>query len=59
LSYFYVVKAANVASVATALGTTTLEVFDRIRDLRAPHGYTAWKAWLFDHAIPYEFSVWR
>ena len=60
--YFYVVKAADVPRVCAALGATDADLLDRVRDLLAPHdtgASTAWKAWLVDHKIPYDFSVWR
>ena len=60
--YFYVVKAVHLAQRCTALGAAREQLLARIRDELAPHGYrasTAWKAWLVEHSIPYEFSVWR
>lgn len=65
--YFYVVKAADVERVRTALGITDtvlsrVELLQRLRALLEPHGYTAstqWKAWLVANNIPYDFSVWR
>ncbi|GEM_PF-2807782 len=64
--YFYVVKAADVARVHTALGITDATLPDelllRLRALLEPQGYTAsthWKAWLVANNIPYDFSVWR
>jgi hypothetical protein len=60
--YFYVVKAAHVAQLCAALGADREALLARIRDQLAPHGYrasTAWKAWLVEHGIPYDFSAWR
>jgi hypothetical protein len=60
--YFYVVKAAHLARLCAALGADCEALLGRIRHQLAPHGYhasTAWKTWLNEHGIPYEFSVWR
>lgn len=60
--YWYIVKAQEIWRLSHALGCTQAQLLEKLRDLLAPHGYTAsthYKAWLVEKLIPYSFTRWK
>jgi hypothetical protein len=59
--YRYTVRASDVPRVRALVGADSeAELLERIKELIAPNGISAskaWKAWLRGHHIPYAFGV--